>query len=90
QNLRKANWQITATIDNRNQNKEARLIKVYPGRIKHPPLGVAVDIGTTNIAATLVNLDSGRILNQVSGMNRQIACGEDVISRIIYSEHRGG
>jgi len=90
QNLRKAHWQVTATIDKRNQSKEARLIKVYPGHIKQPPLGVAVDIGTTNIAATLVNLDSSRILSHASTINRQITCGEDVISRIIYSEHRGG
>jgi len=90
QPLRKANWQVTATIDNRNQDKEARLIKVSPGSVKQSPLGVAVDIGTTNIATTVVNLDSGRIINQVSAMNSQVSCGEDVISRIIYSERRGG
>jgi len=90
QNLRKANCQVTIAIDERNQDKEARLINVYPGHRKQPPLGVAVDIGTTNIAVNLVNLNSGRILSQASTMNKQIACGEDVISRIIYSEHKGG
>jgi len=90
QDLQKANWQVTVSIDNRNQDKEARLINVSAGHRTQPPLGVAIDIGTTNVIATLVDLDSGRILKQASTINRQIACGEDVISRIIYSEHKGG
>jgi uncharacterized 2Fe-2S/4Fe-4S cluster protein (DUF4445 family) len=90
QNLRASNWQVTAVIDTRNEGEEARLINIYPGQKKQPPLGVAVDIGTTNVAASLVDLGSGRIVNQASILNKQTACGEDVISRIVYSEHRDG
>lgn len=87
--LRKANWQPTLAIDTRNRNGEARLVSIYPGHKKQPPLGIALDIGTTNVVADLVALNSGQSLNRISKMNKQIACGEDVISRIIYSEHKG-
>lgn len=49
-----------------------------------PPgaFGVAFDLGTTTVAGTLFNLHTGRELATRSAMNRQIARGDDVISRI--------
>ena len=88
--LRKSRWQLTATVDNRLPDEETRLINIHRGHRKQAPLGIALDIGTTNIAAALVNLNSGSILGRISAMNRQRSCGEDIISRIIYSERKGG
>jgi len=48
-------------------------------------LGVSVDIGTTKLAAYLVDLSSGKTLSKIGAMNPQIAYGEDVISRIAYA-----
>ncbi|MBN1881493.1 MAG: DUF4445 domain-containing protein [Deltaproteobacteria bacterium] len=45
-------------------------------------LGLAVDLGTTSIAAALVSLNSGRIYAQSSTLNPQAPYGADVISRI--------
>lgn len=45
-------------------------------------LGLAVDIGTTNIAALLVDLRSGRTLASRAMENPQASYGGDVISRI--------
>jgi uncharacterized 2Fe-2S/4Fe-4S cluster protein (DUF4445 family) len=45
-------------------------------------LGLAVDIGTTKIAAYLVDVASGRTLASKGLMNPQISYGEDVVSRI--------
>jgi uncharacterized 2Fe-2S/4Fe-4S cluster protein (DUF4445 family) len=45
-------------------------------------LGLAVDVGTTSIAAYLIDLASGESLSKAGAMNPQIAYGEDVISRI--------
>jgi len=45
-------------------------------------LGLAVDLGTTKIAAYLVDLTSGHTLAARGVMNPQIAYGEDVISRL--------
>lgn len=50
------------------------------------PLGLAVDLGTTKIAAYLVDLRSGRTLAAHGLMNPQIAYGEDVIARITFAE----
>lgn len=44
--------------------------------------GIAVDIGTTTLAACLVSLEDGKIQASVSAMNRQRTLGTDVISRI--------
>ena len=48
-------------------------------------LGLAVDIGTTKLAAYLVNLESGETLGSAGRMNPQIAYGEDVMARIAYA-----
>jgi uncharacterized 2Fe-2S/4Fe-4S cluster protein (DUF4445 family) len=90
QNLRRGNWQVTCAVDVRDRDREAQLIDVYPSCKRQLPLGIALDIGTTNVVADLVDLNSGSIINRVSAVNKQISCGEDVISRIIYSERRGG
>jgi uncharacterized 2Fe-2S/4Fe-4S cluster protein (DUF4445 family) len=47
--------------------------------------GLAFDIGTTKIAAYLVDLETGKNLAQGGAMNPQIVNGEDVISRISYA-----
>jgi uncharacterized 2Fe-2S/4Fe-4S cluster protein (DUF4445 family) len=54
-------------------------------------IGLAVDIGTTKLAAYLVDLDNGITIAKGGRMNPQIAFGEDVISRIAYAnkEERG-
>jgi uncharacterized 2Fe-2S/4Fe-4S cluster protein (DUF4445 family) len=72
--------------------KPVRLIEVFPGRIDDysPIWGCAVDIGTTTVSLWLVDLVSGKVKAQVAEYNGQIARGEDVISRIIYSGKEGG
>jgi uncharacterized 2Fe-2S/4Fe-4S cluster protein (DUF4445 family) len=47
--------------------------------------GVAVDIGTTTVVATLVDLRDGRELASMSCLNGQKAFGQDVITRIHYA-----
>jgi uncharacterized 2Fe-2S/4Fe-4S cluster protein (DUF4445 family) len=55
-----------------------------------PPLGLAVDLGTTKIATYLLNLDTGKTLASRGLMNPQIAYGEDIIARIAYTEKKRG
>ena len=49
------------------------------------PLGLAVDLGTTKIAAYLVDLRDGRVLAAEGRPNPQIGYGEDVVSRLGYA-----
>jgi uncharacterized 2Fe-2S/4Fe-4S cluster protein (DUF4445 family) len=50
-------------------------------------VGLAVDVGTTKLAAYLVDLTSGATLAKAGAMNPQIGYGEDVVSRIATCEH---
>jgi uncharacterized 2Fe-2S/4Fe-4S cluster protein (DUF4445 family) len=52
--------------------------------------GLAVDVGTTKLAAYLVDLVSGETAAKAGAMNPQIAYGEDVISRIAYANEQAG
>ena len=60
--------------------KRQSLVGIRPARTV--PLGLATDIGTTKLAAYLVDLISGKTLAAIGAMNPQIAFGEDVMSRI--------
>jgi len=52
-----------------------------PGTGK-PGLGVAIDVGTTTLAAQLIELASGAVLGVETDLNPQSAWGADVMSRI--------
>lgn len=45
-------------------------------------LGVAIDIGTTGIAYVVADLEKGEIRHKASALNRQVAYGGDVLSRM--------
>jgi len=47
--------------------------------------GIALDIGTTTLAASLVNLDTGETVANTDASNPQSAYGDDVISRISFA-----
>lgn len=61
-------------------------------REEESPVGAAVDLGTTTLVLTLVDLESGRRLVTVAGLNPQTAVGADLITRIQHAlskEDRG-
>lgn len=45
-------------------------------------LGIAIDLGTTTIAAQMIDLSSGSVLGVETALNPQAAFGSDVMSRI--------
>ncbi|NTV36222.1 MAG: DUF4445 domain-containing protein, partial [Anaerolineaceae bacterium] len=79
-----------------NNNLKASLVFSETGLIAILPpeqrlIGYAVDIGTTKIAGYLVDLQTGQTLTSGGVTNPQIAYGEDVISRIKFTdEHPQG
>jgi uncharacterized 2Fe-2S/4Fe-4S cluster protein (DUF4445 family) len=75
--LRSCSWKAAALV------RDREILGVIPsGR---PPLGAAIDLGTTKIAASLVDLQSGQTLASAGIPNPQISYGEDVISRLNYA-----
>ncbi|MDR9501152.1 MAG: ASKHA domain-containing protein [Desulfurivibrionaceae bacterium] len=89
--LREANWEVTVILLRGKRSEEPdRIIAVEPGDTTAQLYGLAVDIGTTTVGCLLMDLNSGKVLAESTAYNAQIAYGEDVISRIIYSQRPGG
>jgi uncharacterized 2Fe-2S/4Fe-4S cluster protein (DUF4445 family) len=53
----------------------------------NPTLGLAIDLGTTNAAGFLVDLETGERLASLGVENPQVAWGADLISRLNYAVH---
>ena len=76
--LRKGDWSVTVAIyDGRH------VIAVWPG-FKGDAFGLAIDIGSTTIAAHVCNLTNGEVVATGGIMNPQIRFGEDLMSRVSY------
>ena len=52
--------------------------------------GVAIDIGTTTVVASLIDLSTGEEADSFSCLNSQKSCGQDVITRIHYADENEG
>jgi uncharacterized 2Fe-2S/4Fe-4S cluster protein (DUF4445 family) len=75
--LRQMGWQGHVT------QRDREIVHVAPHGA--PWLGLAVDIGTTKIAAYIVDLATGQTRVARGAMNPQIAYGEDVVARLVYA-----
>lgn len=67
-----------------------RVMDVMPAHDTTPVAGLAVDLGTTTVAALLVDMADGAVLAKGATGNGQIRYGADVINRIIESVKDGG
>ena len=85
--MRNENWKVTASVTQKNCSTE--IVRVVPGNGRESSLGLAVDIGTTSIVVYLVDMADSTIVAATSGHNRQAACGDDVINRIVCAEKDG-
>ena len=59
-----------------------RLLDLQPGDTSGTCFGLALDLGTTTVVATLIDLITGRDVARASMTNRQTAYGHDVVGRI--------
>ncbi len=78
QALRDGDWKVTVAVHDGNQ-----IIAVWPGFREHT-YGIAIDVGSTTIAAHLCNLSTGEVVAASGIMNPQIRFGEDLMSRVSY------
>ncbi len=77
--LRAGAWAVTVAVHAGKQ-----IIGVWAG-LHDLAYGLAVDIGSTTIAAHLCDLVSGEVVASAGVMNPQIRFGEDLMSRVSYS-----
>ena len=80
--LDSAERQLTVAIYHEAE-KEDQIIAVWPG-IKERVYGLAVDLGSTTVAAHLCDLTTKDVVSSSSVMNPQIRFGEDLMSRVSY------
>jgi uncharacterized 2Fe-2S/4Fe-4S cluster protein (DUF4445 family) len=76
--LRDGNWKVTVSVWN-----EKEVIRIRPGKAENT-YGLAIDVGTTTVAAYFCNLATMEVVDTVSMMNPQCKYGEDVMARITF------
>ena len=76
--LRDGNWAVTVSVWN-----DKEIIRVRPGK-QEKTYGLAIDVGTTTVAAYFCDLTTMEVIDTVSMMNPQCKYGEDVMARITY------
>ena len=76
--LRAGQWKVTAAV-----RKSHDIVAIMPGFAERA-YGVAIDVGSTTLAAHLTDLMSGEVVAAVGVMNPQIRFGEDLMSRVSY------
>ena len=80
-NLRKGKWCVTCAVFNETNE----IINIWPGFLNSSLYGIAIDLGSTTIAAHICDLSTGEIINSSGIMNPQIRFGEDLMSRVSFS-----
>lgn len=99
--LRHSNWEITATVvhagvhpregmQQLTRSKNPQLIRVESGDTTKRHYSLALDIGTTSVCGQMLDMNKGQSVAESSDYNAQISYGDDVITRIIYSQRPGG
>ncbi len=85
--LRDSGWKVTATVE--LVPGGYRLIDLEKGNTEKNLYGVAIDLGTTTIVVYIRSLVDGKVAGVASNYNRQISCGEDILSRVNYARRSG-
>ncbi|NBV62191.1 MAG: DUF4445 domain-containing protein [Rhodobacteraceae bacterium] len=83
--LRKGNWQVTVALFRAQADGPAKVLDIWPGLHEEGIFGLAIDLGSTTIAAHLCDLADGKVLASSGVMNPQIRFGEDLMSRVSYA-----
>ncbi len=68
----------------------SRILSVEAGDTHLHKFGLAIDIGTTSVVSTLLELESGEQMASVSSLNPQAVFGGDLMSRIAFAQFDAG
>ena len=88
--LRKGGWKVTCAVHLGDDENAPRIMHIWPGYYEGTVYGLAVDLGSTTIAAHLCDLQTGEVVASSGVMNPQIRFGEDLMSRVSYSMMNAG
>jgi len=99
--LRKSDWNVTVTIvqtrlesqlgeHQLRGGRRPKMISVEPGETADKHFSIVFDVGTTSLWGQLIDLNSRKVLGEASEYNPQISYGDDVITRIVFSQKPDG
>jgi uncharacterized 2Fe-2S/4Fe-4S cluster protein (DUF4445 family) len=99
--LRQSDWKVTATLVQTRMesqlgdsqlrgSRRPKMISLEEGDTTREHYSIVLDIGTTTVWAQLLDLNKKETLAEASDYNSQIQYGDDVITRIVYSQKPGG
>ena len=88
--LRKGGWKVTCAVHHADAGSDPQIIHLWPGLYEGTVYGMAVDLGSTTIAAHLCDLRTGEVVASSGLMNPQIRFGEDLMSRVSYAMMNSG
>jgi len=83
--LRKGGWAVTVALHKGHRDEAHRILDIWPGFYDGRIYGLAIDLGSTTIAAHLTDLRNGTVKASAGVMNPQIRFGEDLMSRVSYA-----
>ncbi|MEO0750449.1 MAG: ASKHA domain-containing protein [Pseudomonadota bacterium] len=83
--LRKGKFTVTVALNKSHQDRVARVLEMWPGAYEGGIYGLAIDLGSTTVAAHLTDLATGDVVASSGIMNPQIRFGEDLMSRVSYA-----
>ena len=86
--LRRGEWQIRVTLA--DVGDAWRVVRVEPAGGTTRLLGLAIDLGTTTVAAELIDVETGAVIASHLVYNAQREFGVDVTSRMMHAEKTGG
>jgi uncharacterized 2Fe-2S/4Fe-4S cluster protein (DUF4445 family) len=86
--LRQSNYNVRCTVV--RDRRRWFLAGIQNAAANNLPVGLAVDLGTTKVVLRILDLCTGRILNEAVFDNPQIAVGADVLTRVHYAGEGDG
>jgi uncharacterized 2Fe-2S/4Fe-4S cluster protein (DUF4445 family) len=86
--LRSKDFHVTTSV--LMLGPQPRILKVEKGDTTRRHFSIAIDVGTTSVYGYLLDLNTGMVMGEESDYNAQIAYGDDVITRIIFSQKEDG
>jgi uncharacterized 2Fe-2S/4Fe-4S cluster protein (DUF4445 family) len=66
------------------------LIDVFPSSDEGRLYGISMDLGTSTVVLRLLDLSTGRVMDEASFHNPQIEAGTDILARIHFAGEEGG
>lgn len=82
--FRQDNWKVTTALVYSGKGWE--ITSIEPGDTTDSHYGLAADLGSTTVVMALMDLNTGRIVAEEGCFNGQISFGEDILTRIFYTQ----